>query len=120
MNISMIVLIICFDFCHCRWFNSETVPHTKDSILEAAWVQPRKRSGDGLSSGDEEDPILAEEASENDSDRDKFVRRVFGFLQPHIRRHKKDTPASVSISLKLNSNWTLLKIFNFQYFCFQI
>ncbi|KAK1902258.1 2-succinyl-5-enolpyruvyl-6-hydroxy-3-cyclohexene-1-carboxylate synthase [Dissostichus eleginoides] len=38
--------------------------------------------------------ILAEEASENDSDRDKFIRRVFGFLKPHIRRHKKDTPAS--------------------------
>jgi len=31
----MIVLIICFDFCHCRSFNSEMVPHTEDSILEA-------------------------------------------------------------------------------------
>lgn len=54
-----------------------------------------------MSSGDEEDPILVEEASENDSDHDRFIRRVFGFLKPHIRRHKKDTPASVSISFKL-------------------
>lgn len=104
----MVVLIICFDFFHCRLFNSEMVKHTEDSILEAAGGPTKKtsqkRSGDGLSSGDEEDPILAEEASENDSDRDKFVRRVFGFLKLHIRHHKKDTPASVSISLKLNLN----------------
>ena len=65
---------------------------------------PRRGSSDGLSSGDEEDPILAEEASENDSDCDKFIHRIFGFLKPHIRRHKKDTPASVSISLKLDSD----------------
>ena len=61
--------------------------------------KPQKRSGDGLVSGDEEDPTIA---SENDSDRDRFIRRIFGFLKPHIRRHKKDTPASVSVSLKLN------------------
>ena len=60
----------------------------------------QKRSGDGLSSGEDEDPIHAE-ASEEDSDGDRFIRRVFWFLKPHIRRHKKDTPASVSIySLK--------------------
>ncbi|XP_071063116.1 uncharacterized protein [Pseudochaenichthys georgianus] len=60
-----------------------------------------KRSGDGLSSSDEEDPILAEEASENDSDRDKFIRRVFGFLKPHIRRHNKEIPASFKDKLAL-------------------
>ncbi|KAF3842836.1 hypothetical protein F7725_001685 [Dissostichus mawsoni] len=86
-------------------FNSEMVPHTEDSILEAAGgptkKKSQKRSGDGLSSGDEEHPILAEEASENDSDRDKFIRRVFGFMKPHIRRHKKDTPASFKEKLAL-------------------
>ncbi|KAF3842484.1 hypothetical protein F7725_024435 [Dissostichus mawsoni] len=61
----------------------------------------QKRSGDGLSSGDEEDPSLAEEASENDSDRNKFIRQLFGFLKPHIRRHKKDTPASFKDKLAL-------------------
>ena len=34
----------------------------------------QKRSGDGLSSGDEEDPFLANETGENDSDRDSFIR----------------------------------------------
>ncbi|XP_041374261.1 uncharacterized protein LOC121387305 [Gigantopelta aegis] len=76
-----------------KWYNTQ---RTRFSKLREG--QPKKksqkRSGDGVSSGDEEDPILAEEASENDSDRDKFIRRVFGFLKPHIRRYKKDTPAS--------------------------
>ncbi|CAC5411211.1 unnamed protein product [Mytilus coruscus] len=35
------------------------------------------------------------------SDRDKFIRRIFGFLKPHIRRHKKDTPASFKDKLAL-------------------
>ena len=79
------------------------VPHTEDSLREGQpKKKPQKRSGDGLVSGDEEDPTIAEEASENDSDRDRLIRRIFGFLKPHIRRHKKDTPASVSVSLKLN------------------
>ncbi|KAF3835794.1 hypothetical protein F7725_028352 [Dissostichus mawsoni] len=85
-----------------RSFNSET-QRTRFSKLREG--QPKKksqkRSGDGLSSGDEEDPILAEEATENDSDRDKFIRRVFGFLKPHIRRHNKETPASFKDKLAL-------------------
>ncbi|KAI9541852.1 hypothetical protein NQZ68_026314 [Dissostichus eleginoides] len=80
--------------------------HTQKTRFSKLWEgQPKKksqkRSGDGLSSGDEEDPILAEEASENDSDRDKFIRRVFGFMKPHVRRHKKDTPASFKDKLAL-------------------
>lgn len=63
----------------------------------------QRRSGDGWSSGDEEDTVVTEEASENDNDRDRFIRRIFRFLKPHIRRHKKDTPVSVSIPLKLES-----------------
>ncbi|KAI9515845.1 hypothetical protein NQZ68_022201 [Dissostichus eleginoides] len=78
-----------------KWYHTQ-----RTQFLKLREGQPKKksqkRSGDGLSSGYEEDPILAEEASENDSDRDKFIRRVFGFLKPHIRRHKKDTPASLS------------------------
>ena len=53
------------------------------------------RSGDGLSADESE--VIGVEVSENDSDRDKFIRAIFGFLKPHIRRCKKDTPASVSI-----------------------
>ena len=91
-----------------KWYHTQ---RTRFSKLREG--QPKttsqKRSGAGLSSGDEEDLVHGEEASESDTDRDKFIRRVFGFLRPHIRRHKKDTPASVSISLKLNSNRTLLQ-----------
>ncbi|PIK52574.1 hypothetical protein BSL78_10516 [Apostichopus japonicus] len=83
-----------------KWYRTQ---RTRFSKLREG--QPKnksqKRSGDGLSSGEEEDPILTEEASENDSDRDKFIRRVFGFLKPHIRRHKKDTPASFKDKLAL-------------------
>ncbi|KAI9535108.1 hypothetical protein NQZ68_007197 [Dissostichus eleginoides] len=83
-----------------KWYH---IQRTRFSKLREG--QPKKksqkRSGDGLSSGDEEVPILAEEASENDSDRDKFIRRVFGFMKPHIRRHKKDTPASFKDKLAL-------------------
>ncbi|KAK1881762.1 DNA mismatch repair protein MSH3 [Dissostichus eleginoides] len=83
-----------------KWYHTQ---RTRFSKLREG--QPKKkshkRSGDGLSSGDEEDPILAEEASENDSDRDKFIRQVFGFMKPHIRRHKKDTPASFKDTLAL-------------------
>lgn len=53
----------------------------------------------------------------------------FGFLKPHIRHHKKDTPASGSISLKLNStefvkNFQFPKLlfpditFKYTYVCF--
>ncbi|KAL3048018.1 hypothetical protein OYC64_006741 [Pagothenia borchgrevinki] len=81
-----------------KWYHTQ---RTRFSKLREG--QPKKksqkRSGDGLSSGDEEDPILAEEASEND--RDKFIRRVFGFLKPHIRRHNKETPASFKDKLAL-------------------
>ncbi|KAL3062596.1 hypothetical protein OYC64_002410 [Pagothenia borchgrevinki] len=83
-----------------KWYHTQ---RTRFSKLREG--QPKKKSqkrfGDGLSSGDEEDPILAEVASENDSDRDKFIRRVFGFMKPHIRRHKKDTPASFKDKLAL-------------------
>ncbi|KAI9536425.1 hypothetical protein NQZ68_033684 [Dissostichus eleginoides] len=83
-----------------KWYHTQ---RTRFSKLREG--QPKKksqmRSGDGLSSGDEEDPILAEEASENDSDRDKFIRRVFGFLKPHIRHHNKETPASFKDKLAL-------------------
>ncbi|KAF3853839.1 hypothetical protein F7725_014527 [Dissostichus mawsoni] len=83
-----------------KWYHTQ---RTRFSKLREG--QPKKksqkRSGDGLSSGDEEDPILAEEARENDSDRDKFIRQVFGFMKPHIRRHKKDTPASFKDTLAL-------------------
>ncbi|KAI9542577.1 hypothetical protein NQZ68_019261 [Dissostichus eleginoides] len=83
-----------------KWYHTQ---RTRFSKLREG--QPKKksqkRSGDGLSSGDEEDPILAEEASENDSDREKFIRRVFGFLKPHIRRHNKETPASFKDKLAL-------------------
>ncbi|KAK5894202.1 hypothetical protein CesoFtcFv8_010916 [Champsocephalus esox] len=83
-----------------KWYQTQ---RTRFSKLREG--QPKKksqkRSGDGLSSSDEEDPILAEEASENDSDRDKFIRRVFGFLKPHIRRHNKEIPASFKDKLAL-------------------
>ncbi|XP_041362827.1 thyroid hormone receptor-associated protein 3-like [Gigantopelta aegis] len=83
-----------------KWYHTQ---RTRFSKLREG--QPKKksqkRSGDGVSSGDEEDPILAEETSENDSDRDKFIRRVFGFLKPHLRRYKKDTPASFKDKLAL-------------------
>ncbi|KAK1892360.1 Glutamate--tRNA ligase [Dissostichus eleginoides] len=76
-----------------KWYHTQ---RTRFSKLREG--QPKKKSqkrfGDGLSSGDEE-------ASENDSDRDKFIRRVFGFMKPHIRRHKKDTPASFKDKLAL-------------------
>ncbi|KAF3837946.1 hypothetical protein F7725_009714 [Dissostichus mawsoni] len=90
-----------------KWYHTQRTRFLK--LLEG---QPKKksqkRSGDGLSSGYEEDPILAEEASENDSDRDKFIRRVFGFLKPHIRRHKKDTPASLTDGPEVNGHcWVL-------------
>ncbi|XP_033946341.1 claspin-like isoform X1 [Pseudochaenichthys georgianus] len=80
-----------------KWYHTQ---RTRFSKLREG--QPKKKSqkrfGYSLSSGDEEDPILA---SENDSDRDKFIRRVFGFMKPHIRRHKKDTPASFKDKLAL-------------------
>ncbi|XP_034093372.1 uncharacterized protein LOC117560565 [Gymnodraco acuticeps] len=83
-----------------KWYQTQ---RTRFSKLREG--QPKKksqkRSGDGLSSSDEEDPILAEEASENDSDRDKFIRQVFGFLKPHIRRHNKEIPASFKDKLAL-------------------
>ena len=83
-------------------------PHREDPFLKLREGQPKrkaqKRSDDGLSSDEEEDHILTEEASENDSDRDKFIRRIFAFLKPHIRRQKKDTPASVSTCLQPDSN----------------
>ncbi|XP_071058452.1 uncharacterized protein [Pseudochaenichthys georgianus] len=67
----------------------------------ACWVKSKKLLYDMKDKRDEEDPILAEEASENDSDRNKFIRRVFGFLKPHIRRHNKETPASFKDKLAL-------------------
>ncbi|KAK1904599.1 E3 ubiquitin-protein ligase rnf213-alpha [Dissostichus eleginoides] len=90
-----------------KWYHTQ-----RTQFLKLREGQPKKksqkRSGDGLSSGYEEDPILAEEASENDSDRDKFIRRVFGFLKPHIRRHKKDTPASLTDGPEVNGHcWVL-------------
>ena len=102
MNTSVIVLIsVIADDSIQRWYHTQ---RTRFSKLREG--QPNKksqhRSGDGLSSGEEEDPNPTEEASENDSDRDRFIRRVFGFLKPHIRRHKKDTPASVSILQNLH------------------
>lgn len=86
-----------------KWYHTQ---RTRFSKLRDG--QPKKkfqkRSGGGLSSGEEKDPILAEGTSENDNDRDKLIRRVFGFLKPQIRGNKKDKPASVSVSLKSNSN----------------
>ncbi|XP_033930657.1 uncharacterized protein [Pseudochaenichthys georgianus] len=83
-----------------KWYQTQ---RTRFSKLREGRPKKKsqKRSGDGLSSSDEEDPILAEEASENDSDRDKFIRRVFGFLKPHVRRHNKETPASFKDKLAL-------------------
>ncbi|VDH96134.1 Hypothetical predicted protein [Mytilus galloprovincialis] len=86
-----------------KWYQTQ---RTRFSKLREG--QPKhkstKRSGDGFSSGDDEDPIPQGEVSENDSDRDKFIRRIFAFLRPHIKRHKKDTPASVSVLYKYTSN----------------
>ena len=44
-------------------------PHSEDSILKAAGVPTQKEMQEGF----EEDPALAEEAIENDSNRNKFM-----------------------------------------------
>ncbi|KAF3855700.1 hypothetical protein F7725_016423, partial [Dissostichus mawsoni] len=75
-------------------FNSEMVPHRGLDSRSCGRANPRRNPRRGPVMVCRVVTILAEEASENDSDRDKFIRRVFGFLKPHIRRHKKDTPAS--------------------------
>ncbi|KAK1905104.1 Nodulin-22 [Dissostichus eleginoides] len=75
-----------------KWYHTQ---RTRFSKLREG--QPKKKS----QKRSEEDPSLAEEASENDSDRDKFIRQLFGILKPHIRRHKKDTPASFKDKLAL-------------------
>ena len=82
-----------------KWYHTQRTRFTK--LREGQSIRKsHKRSGDDVSSGDEEDPILVEEVSENDSDHDRFIGRVFGFLKPQIKRHKRDTPASVSMPLK--------------------
>ena len=60
------------------------VSQLEDSFLELELRkdQYKKKSGSGygMSSGEEEDYILVEEASENGSDRENFICHVFGFL----------------------------------------
>ncbi|VDH98342.1 Hypothetical predicted protein [Mytilus galloprovincialis] len=55
-----------------KWYQTQ---RTRFSRLREG--QPKhkstKRSGDGFSSGDDEDQIPQGEVSENDSDRDKFI-----------------------------------------------
>ncbi|VDI67259.1 Hypothetical predicted protein [Mytilus galloprovincialis] len=67
-----------------KWYQTQ---RTRFSKLREG--QPKhkstKRSDDGFSSCDDEDPIPQGEGSENDSDRDKFIRRIFAFLRPHIK-----------------------------------
>ena len=83
-----------------KWYHTQ---RTRFSKLREGQMRSRvpRRSGAGLSSGEEDDDGVGFEYSELDSDRDRFIRRVFGFLKPHIKRHKKDTPASVSTSINV-------------------
>lgn len=74
------------------------VPHSEDSILEG---QPKKKSkkgsDDGLSSGDEEDPALAEEASLEWQQPWQVHTPGPWVHETTYQTSEKDTPASVSI-----------------------
>ena len=81
-----------------KWYHTQ---RTRFSKLREGQMTSRVAhcSGAGLSSGEEEDAGVGFEYSVLDTDRDRFIHRVFRFLKPHIKRHKKDTPASVSTDI---------------------